>query len=87
MAAMIPAPKRRWFQFRLGTLLLLVALLASLLAWRNAVNQRQRSERRIQGVNLEVRLRGLKQSQARYFDRGTDERISELRTQIEELQR
>jgi hypothetical protein len=49
-------PKRRWPQFRLPLLLLLVALLASVLAWRNAARELAESERRWKLTNLEWRL-------------------------------
>jgi hypothetical protein len=63
-AGMSEGPKRRWFQFRLMLLLLVVALFGSLIAWLNAIKQRSDVELGIQQINLHTRLDHLEKASA-----------------------
>jgi hypothetical protein len=49
-------PRRRWFQFSTLLLLLLTALAASLIAWRQAVNRQQALERTMEIDKLQYEL-------------------------------
>jgi len=83
------APKRRWLQFRLMLMLLVVALFASLLAWRNAVEQRKWAERSMKRSNLETRILLLEQYRDKFAPQsraGLNFEISELQKKIKELE-
>jgi hypothetical protein len=81
------APRRRRLQFRLLLVMLLVTLCSSLLAWRSAINERKRIERQAQVIDLETRLKWIERNKWRHPGPSTEERISKLRRQIEDLQR
>jgi hypothetical protein len=49
-----PTPRRRWFQFRLRTLLALVTLIAALLGWRMYVWRAQQEQQRQAMAELKV---------------------------------
>jgi hypothetical protein len=82
--------KLRLFRFRLMLLLLAITLFASLLAWRNAVEQSNMWERRSRQMDLEHRLENrLKrlENARRQYGAGSDDEISALRKKIEELKK
>ena|SRR5687768_553150 len=54
MTGLAPKPRRRWFQFRLRTLLLLITLIAALLGWRMYVWRAEQEAQRQAMVELKA---------------------------------